>query len=374
MIVLRTKHYAAADFINNAAKFAKKRQSLINRATAHGEHDLAKALENATDEEFANYLRHRDKISAQGGSQGQELRNYISGVKQAREDYNQVFKNGEIVYSKDGKNLTPEFYAAKKIVGKDARTAGYNFDKNGNIQYYAGGGTIKQHQGHLGQSESLRENLDSYFHNAKNDGDYRNNWTWDDKATNKKTHYIGDISGSDKVINALDHHSGAYNHYQDFLPDNGSGLVNKIIRGEGAEEANNALMKNVGARQAKEAQIKAQQEAAKKAAEEAAAKKAQQEADEKARREAAEARKRAEQEEEEQRRIRQQQQQEEFEKREEKRQQEQRDIQQRAEERSQKRGLYTGLGIAGGTAVLGGGIYALSRNNNNNNNNNNNSR
>jgi len=44
----------------------------------------------------------------------------------------------------------------------------------------------------------------------------------------------------------------------------------------------------------------------------------------------------------------------------------------KSEEESRKRkNLYTGLGIAGGTAVLGGGIYALSRNNNNNNNNNN---
>ena len=40
----------------------------------------------------------------------------------------------------------------------------------------------------------------------------------------------------------------------------------------------------------------------------------------------------------------------------------------KSEEESRKRkNLYTGLGIAGGTAVLGGGIYALSKNNNNNN-------
>ena len=41
------------------------------------------------------------------------------------------------------------------------------------------------------------------------------------------------------------------------------------------------------------------------------------------------------------------------------------------EDSRRRKNLYTGLGIAGGTAVLGGGIYALSRNNNNYNNNNN---
>lgn len=74
MIIYRTKYYAAAEFINNAALFAKKRKNLINVARKKGNHSLADALQNATDNEFAAYLHQRDKASVLAKTENRDVK------------------------------------------------------------------------------------------------------------------------------------------------------------------------------------------------------------------------------------------------------------------------------------------------------------
>jgi len=360
MIVYRTKYYAAADFIKNAALFAKKRKNLINVARKNGNHSLADALTNATDSEFAAYLQQRDKASILAKTENRDVKNYVGGVKTAKKNYNSLLNDsGHVTWAENGQ-ATKDSYAARKLVGGDNTNIGYKV-VNGKPVW-----VNNQNIEHLGQSGSLKKNLKSEYRNS-NDGDGSDMWNWMDVSIGgsyKTARYKGSFEGSDRMIDQINKGKG---HYSNFVDSNSK--LGQVMSGKGSYSqlgADESLVGSVKNRQA--AAAKAEQERAARAAEEQRkaaeqAKIQKQKAEEKARAEAAakarEDQKRAEEE----ARKRREQTEAASRQKEEQHRQEQLD---RAKDRSRRNGLYTGLGIAGGTAALAGGAYYLANRNKNN--------
>lgn len=342
MIIYRTKYYAAADFINNAALFAKKRKNLINVARKKGNHSLADALQNATDNEFAAYLKDRDNLAKGVKNSVGEVKHYLNTVGGAMNDLGNVHGNGfRYRYKVNGmEDQSPEFIKVRKLVGSGAILP------NG------------KETAHVGQSGTLKNNLKSIYRNNA-DGDFGNLFKYNEKAGTAV--YQGDLSGAQNIIRDL---KTGKKHYTDFLSSNSE--LSKIGKGGTAADnlINDRFTNSVKDRQA--AAAKAEQERAARAAEEQRkaaeqAKRQQQEAEEQARKEArekaAEEQRRAEKE----ARERRQQAEAASREKEEQRRQEHLD---RVRDRSQRKGLYTGLGIAGGVGAVGAGAYYLANRNN----------
>ena len=263
-------------------------------------------------------------------------------------------KNGNITWAENGE-ATHDSYAARRLVDGDNTNIGYRV-VNGKPVW-----VNNQNIEHLGQSSSLKKNLKSEYRN-QNDGDGRDMWDWTKTGNGGSTaRYLGDFKGSDRMINQINKGNG---HYANFVDSNSK--LGQVMSGKGSysQGADEALVGSVKDRQV--AAAKAEQERAAKAAEEQRkaaeqAKIQQQKAEEQARKEAnekaAEEQRRAEKE----ARERRQQAEAASREKEEQRRQEHLD---RVRDRSQRKGLYTGLGIAGGVGAVGAGAYYLANRNN----------
>lgn len=356
MIIYRTKYYAAADILKDAKRLAKVKAQLINKAKRNSNHSLAEALQNATEDEFAAYLHQRDKASVLAKMENRDVKNYVGGVKTAKQNYNSLLdKNGNITWAEKGE-ATHDSYAARRLVGPDNTNIGYRV-VNGKPVW-----VNNQNIEHLGQSSSLKKNLKSEYRNL-NDGDGADMWEWTKTGNGSSTaRYKGSFEGSDRMIDQINKGNG---HYANFIDSNSK--LGQVMSGKGSYSqlgADESLVGSVKNRQA--AAAKAEQERAAKAAEEQRkaaeqAKIQQQKAEEQARKEAAE--KAAEEQrraEEEARKRRQQAEAASREKEEQRRQEHLNQVR----DRSQRKGLYTGLGIAGGVGAVGAGAYYLANRNN----------
>lgn len=355
MILYRTKYYAAADILKDAKRLAKVKQQLINKAKRNNNHSLAEALQNATEDEFAAYLHQRDKAAVLAKTETSDVKSYVGGVKTAKQNYNSLLdKNGNINWAANGE-ATHDSYAARRLVEGDNTNVGYKV-VNGKPVW-----VNNQNIEHLGQSKSLTNNLKSEYRNL-NDGDGADMWDWTDIRNGGSTaRYLGDFKGSDRMINQI---NKGNSHYANFVDSNSK--LGQVMSGKGSysQGADEALVGSVKNRQA--AAAKAEQERAAKAAEEQRkaaeqAKIQQMKAEEQARKEAAakaaEEQRRAEEE------ARKRRQQAEAASREKEEQRRQEHLN-REKDRSQRKGLYTGLGIAGGVAAAGAGAYYLANRNN----------